>query len=527
MTEDRVMSNTGELQQVSSGSHGSGRLFDDQYQSVFRAAPIGIGLTRNRILLQVNERLCQMTGYHREELVGQSARILYPDTAEFERVGTVKYDQIQRFGTGTIETRWQRKDGAVIDVLLSSTPLKDSDPKSGVTFTALDISDRKQSEAKLRASEEKYRLLAENTVDAIWLMDLDLTFRYINPSVYFMLGFTEAEWIGSKLTDHFPAVEIEYMNSLIEKELVQGVASRGVVFETRIYNKAGELVPVEISGKFLYDEKGNPVGLQGTTRDIRARKQAEAEIRRLNENLERRVVERTAQLDAVNKELEAFAYSVSHDLRAPLRSIDGFSRALLEDYSACLDEPGKDYLLRVRAATLRMGQLIEDMLKLSRTMRHEMIRQPVDLSALAHSVIEELREQEPQRSVATVIAPEVQVAGDPHLLRVALTNLFGNAWKFTAKQPDARIEFGRVAGQVPIVCFVRDNGAGFDMAYADKLFKAFQRLHTSSEFKGSGIGLATVKRIVERHGGRVWAEGQVGKGAVFYFTLEAKEGSNG
>jgi light-regulated signal transduction histidine kinase (bacteriophytochrome) len=286
-------------------------------------------------------------------------------------------------------------------------------------------------------------------------------------------------------------------------------------------------VPVEISGKFRFDEKGNPVGLQGTTRDISSRKQAEAEIRRLNEDLERRVVERTAELDAVNKELEAFAYSVSHDLRAPLRSIDGFSLALLEDYSACLDDMGKDHLLRVRAGTLRMGQLIEDMLQLSRTMRHEMIRQTVDLSSLAQAVIEELREQEPQRSVATVVAPAVQVAGDPHLLRVVLTNLLGNAWKFTGKQPGAKIEFGVIVGQATTVCFVRDNGAGFDMAYAGKLFTAFQRLHSSSEFKGSGIGLATVKRIIHRHGGSLWAEGKVGKGATFCFTLEAKEGSNG
>lgn len=521
------MSTVGKPQQNSSAFQASGQLFDDQFQSVFRAAPIGIGLGRDRIILQVNDRICQMTGYRREELVGQSARILYPDPAEFERVGKVKFDQIQRLGTVTVETRWLRKDGTIIDVLLSSTPLKDKDLKSGVTFTALDISDRKQAEIKLRASEEKYRLLAENTVDAIWLMDLDLSFRYIHPSVYYMLGFTEAEWVGSKLTDHFPAVEIEYMNGMIEKELLKGAASRGVVFETRIYNKAGILVPVEVSGKFLFDDKGNPVGLQGTTRDISARKQAEEEIRRLNEDLERRVVERTAELDAANKELEAFAYSVSHDLRAPLRSIEGFSRALLEDYSACLDGMGKDYLKRVRFAILRMGQLIEDMLTLSRTMRHEMARQSVDLSTLAETVIEELKEQEPGRSVACIIAPAVEAAGDPHLLRMALTNLLDNAWKFTAKQPNAVIEFGVVKGQTPPVFFVKDNGAGFDMAYAAKLFTAFQRLHATSEFKGSGIGLATVKRIVSRHGGTIWAEGKVDKGAVFYFTLEAKEGSNG
>jgi len=229
------------------------------------------------------------------------------------------------------------------------------------------------------------------------------------------------------------------------------------------------------------------------------------------------------ELEATNRELEAFSYSVSHDLRAPLRSIDGFSQILLEDYADELDEDGKDYLSRVRTASQRMGRLIDDLLGLSRVTRGTINRERVDLSALAEEVAEGLREARPERTVEFSAQQGLKVWGDPRLLRVALENLIGNAWKFTAKEPEARIEFGvdeklSVRGRVPVY-YVRDNGAGFEMAYADKLFGAFQRLHAADEFEGTGIGLATVQRIVHRHGGRIWAESEVGRGATFYFTL--------
>ncbi|HJQ29744.1 MAG TPA: ATP-binding protein, partial [Rubrobacter sp.] len=237
------------------------------------------------------------------------------------------------------------------------------------------------------------------------------------------------------------------------------------------------------------------------------------------ENANRDLEETNRELEGANRELEAFSYSVSHDLRAPLRSIEGFSQILLEDYAGHLDEEGRGYLGRVRAASRRMALLIDDLLDLSRVTRSEMRRQSVDLSALARGIAEELRKSDPDREVEFEIEDGLVANGDARLLRVALWNLLENAWKFTEKESDPKIEFASTVREGRRVYHVTDNGAGFDQAYSDKLFGAFQRLHASEEFEGTGIGLATVARIVHRHGGEVWARGKVGEGADFYFTL--------
>jgi len=242
-------------------------------------------------------------------------------------------------------------------------------------------------------------------------------------------------------------------------------------------------------------------------------------LKQLNEDLEQRVIERTSELEAANKELEAFSYSVSHDLRAPLRSIDGFSQALLEEYGELLEGDGKDYLTRVLAATRRMAQLIDDLLTLARVARHAMLRETVNLTALAESIAANLQMMQPERDVRWNIQPDIETNGDAHLMGIVLENLLGNAWKFTSKREAATITFGRNGAHSEAIYFVRDDGAGFDMTYADKMFAPFQRLHTPAEFDGTGIGLATVQRIIHRHGGRVWAEGAPDQGATIYFSL--------
>jgi light-regulated signal transduction histidine kinase (bacteriophytochrome) len=241
-------------------------------------------------------------------------------------------------------------------------------------------------------------------------------------------------------------------------------------------------------------------------------------IRQRTKELEEHIKERTAQLETANQELEAFTYSVSHDLRAPLRSMDGFSRVLLEDSSEKLDEHSKDYLRRVMRASQHMNHLIDDLLKLSRLTRSEMHFEKVDLSLLVKSIIKEFQQTNPDRQVEWIRAWNIYVQGDKSLLRIMLRNLIDNAWKYTAKTKRARIEFGVKQNRGRRVFFIKDNGIGFDMKYVDKLFEAFQRQQT--EFDGTGIGLTTVRRIVHRHGGQIWAEGKVDKGATFYFTLE-------
>ncbi|HHX40909.1 MAG TPA: hypothetical protein GX715_13185 [Armatimonadetes bacterium] len=305
-------------------------------------------------------------------------------------------------------------------------------------------------------------------------------------------------------------------SALLQEGEVRYVIGTGIdITERRAAEDALHALNVELEQRVATRTAELQSAVERLEAEIRQRQRAEEQITRLNEDLR----QQAAELRAANEELETFSYSVSHDLRAPLRSIDGFSQAVLEDYADRLDETGQDYLERVRRASQRMGHLIDDILKLSRVTRAEMRRETVDLSAFARTISEELQQTEPDRQVEWRIAEGIMAQGDPALLRVVLDNLLGNAWKFTAHQLHARIEFGVRQEGGECVYYVRDNGAGFDPAYADKLFQAFQRLHTTAEFTGSGIGLATVRRIVRRHGGRVWAEGAVGKGATFSFTL--------
>jgi signal transduction histidine kinase len=301
----------------------------------------------------------------------------------------------------------------------------------------------------------------------------------------------------------------------------------------------GRRILVLSARRVTNDGDGAPVVLLAIE-DETQRRQDDRALRRLNVDLEGAIAERTSELldsnreirdsvrelAIVNRELEAFCYSVSHDLRAPLRAIDGFSLELLESHSSQMDDQGKHYLGRIRSGIQRMGQLIDDLLSLSRVTRDEMNRESVDLSALAESVAAELRQLEPERKVSFLAQPALSANCDPRMIRIVLDNLFGNAWKFTSKKPGASIEFRQTEVQGQLAFVVRDDGAGFDPAFAKKLFGAFQRLHSDREFPGTGLGLATVQRIIRRHGGEAWAEGAVDKGAAFYFTLPNREKSS-
>lgn len=339
-------------------------------------------------------------------------------------------------------------------------------------------------------------------------------FVYVNESAVRILGYDRAELTGGMgLADIDPRWSPEAWAGFWS-----GLSTeRTLTIESTHRTKDGRVFPVEITGSYF--EFGGQVYHLAICRDITERKHAEEEIRALNLSLEQRVKERTAQLEAANKELESFSYSVSHDLRAPLRSIDGFSLVLVEDYADKLDENGRTNLQRIRTASERMSQLIADMLNLARVSRGELRHQPVDLSRIANSVADVLRNAEPKRNIEFIIEPDLIATGDAGLLRIVIENLFGNAVKFSGPRPIARIEFGRTVRDGAPVYYVRDNGVGFDPAHADKLFGAFQRLHTQSEFPGTGIGLATVQRIIHRHGGEITAESRPDQGATFCFTL--------
>jgi len=374
----------------------------------------------------------------------------------------------------------------------------------------MEITGRRRAEEGIKEMKDKHETLIGNIPDAVCSSLPDETATPI------FISDRWEEWTGYSAQDFYHDRQT-WLKSLHSEDRDRVVSTYTGACENRlefdceyrvVHRDTGRVRYVREYGMPVKDETGSIIRFDNLISDITDQKHAE-QIQRIN-----------TELAASNKEMEAFSYSVSHDLRAPLRSIDGFSQALLEDCSDRLDEQGKDYLKRLRLASQRMDVLIDDILKLSRITRAGMQYQEVDLTALAGSIVAELQKAQTGRRVEFIVAPGLNTVGDSGLLRVLLENLFGNAWKFTGKQPHARIEFGTIQFDGKPAFFVRDDGVGFDMAYADRLFGAFQRLHTADEFDGSGIGLATVQRIARRHGGRVWAEGEVGVGATFYFTLQ-------
>jgi PAS domain S-box-containing protein len=365
-----------------------------------------------------------------------------------------------------------------------------------------------------RQNLENYRVMVDGAKDyAIFMLDNEGRIRTSNAGSQRIKGYTPEEIIGKSFRCFYTDEDLQ--DAKPERELK--IAREEGKFEEDGWRvrKDGSRFWANVVIQPLHDSQGRPIGFSKITRDLTERKRAEEALQDLNETLQGR----TRDLEVANQELEAFCYSVSHDLRTPLRSIDGFSQNLLEDYTDRLDDEGKDSLNRVRAASQRMGRLIDDLLSLSKVSRAGLKREKFDLGSLAEEVAAELRTGAPERNVEFVIAPNMVVNADKALLRIVLSNLIGNAWKFTSKCPVAHIEFGSAAVDGKTTYFVSDNGAGFDMTYASKLFGAFQRLHNSEEFPGTGIGLATVQRIINRHGGSIWATAKTREGAKFSFAL--------
>ncbi|HEY8932355.1 MAG TPA: PAS domain S-box protein [Rariglobus sp.] len=536
-----------------------------RYRALYRDNPVMLfTLDSMGTVLAVNPSGISQLGYSLDELEGQSVlKVFHPDDQE---------DVARQFQTclrhpGQVQ-HWQfrkiRKDGVMLWVDELAQPVRDLNGEVNVLVVCQDITERKRAEEEIRVlnttleqrvqdrtralaeSEKRFHTIYDTAPVSIWQEDwseviADLAALRAGGVTDFDAYFRQhPEFVGRALE----AVKIRDVNQwtvdmFAARTKAQLLASLGTVFATpdTLPGFVGELVALA-EGKQTYRTEMSLNTVAGDTircflamafpppgtgsgdvlvsvLDITERKRSEQSVRDLNEQLAARAL----ALELANKELESFSYSVSHDLRGPLRTLDGFSRALLEDYAERLDDEGKDYLLRIRKASQRMGHLIDDMLHLAQVSRSELHREPVNLSALARTVAEGLRAAEPERKIEFVIQPDLTVGGDPRLLQIVMENLFGNACKFSRDRDLARIEFGRTVRDGAAAYYVRDNGVGFDMAYVHKLFGAFHRLHTSAEFPGTGIGLATVQRIVHRHGGVVAAESRPGEGSVFYFTL--------
>ena len=357
----------------------------------------------------------------------------------------------------------------------------------------------------------------EAAPDAMVVVDARGLITLVNSQTEKVFGYGQDELIGQPIGLLLP----ERMRASHEADWASPpLATMGSGLDLPARRKDGTEFPVDILLSPLETKEGAMV--ISAIRDITARKDAERELRQLKTQLEERVAERTVELIEANKELDAFAHSVSHDLRAPLRAIAGFGEFLARDCADALDERGRGHLQRMMGATGRMNTLIDNLLQFARAARSDLRRVPVDLSALAQQVARDLQEPGSGRRVNFICAPGLNATGDLRLLRLMLVNLLGNAWKYTGKVEEPRVEFGLSGAGGESSFFLRDNGAGFDMRYVDRLFGTFQRLHSMAEFEGSGVGLATVRRIIHRHGGKIWAEAEVNKGAIFYFTLSGQ-----
>ncbi|HEV2117833.1 MAG TPA: PAS domain S-box protein [Terriglobales bacterium] len=453
-------------------------------------------------ITDVNAATEAATGCTRQELIGADFCDYFTDPDK-ARAG---YQQVFREGgVRDYELEIRHRQGRIMPVLYNASTYHDqAGAVVGVFAAARDITERKQLEEELRARQAYTRSLIEASLDPLVTIAADGRITDVNRATEEITGKDRAQLVGSDFSNYF--TEPEKARAGYKQVFAEGLVQD---YPLAICHRSGRTTDVLYNASIFRNEAGDVEGVFAAARDVTERK-------RLEENLR----QRTLELENSVAELEAFSYSVSHDLRAPLRSIDGFSQILLEDYRDKVDAEGQDSLRRIRNASQNMAQLIDALLQLSRVMRSELSRQPVDLSMLALSTAAVIQKADAAPRVRFRVTSGLQANGDRRLLGILLQNLLQNAWKFSARNPEPSVELGRAQKEGKTAYYVRDNGVGFDMTYANKLFTPFQRLHAKEQFEGTGIGLATVQRIVKRHGGRVWAEGAVDKGATFYFSLD-------